>query len=189
MARLDNLIANFKRHVAIGHRVDLSLKQRIWFLVYPPEDERRLQYRLDEFKIATEEAGYGWKLINLAGCYSNWIDTFDDDEKAMILADQDVVETYAQKGFRQYLAQQMTAQAAEVPAERASRTVFALTGLMDLYDFIDVSSVMDTLGKEFPGVLAVFFPGERENTSYRFLNARTAWDYLAVPITCEALQP
>ena len=31
-------------------------------------------------------------------------------------------------------------------------------------------------------VLLVFFPGEREANTYRFLGARDGWNYLAVPI-------
>jgi hypothetical protein len=34
-----------------------------------------------------------------------------------------------------------------------------------------------------PGRLLVLFPGEYENNSYRLLDARDGWSYLAVPIT------
>ncbi|AKG53297.1 hypothetical protein DGWBC_0619 [Dehalogenimonas sp. WBC-2] len=61
-------------------------------------------------------------------------------------------------------------------------TVFALTGLMDLYDFLHVSELIDGLEKTFPGFLLVFFPGEKEGNTYRFLDARTGWNYLATPI-------
>jgi hypothetical protein len=32
----------------------------------------------------------------------------------------------------------------------------------------------------------IFFPGEREGNTYRFLGARDGWDYLAVPILAES---
>lgn len=185
MARLDTLLANYKRHLAVPLRPGLPLSQRVWFCVYPPEEERRLQTFIENFQMVTTEASLGWKQINLGGSFANWLDTFEPEERDEIKNDQELVESYAKKGFCRYLAQEVSKQAAEVPADQAPRTVFALTGLMDLYDFIDVSSVIDTLSKDFQGLLAVFFPGERDGTSYRFLNARTAWDYLAVPITCE----
>ena len=75
---------------------------------------------------------------------------------------------------------------AEVPASEVERTVFAITGLMELYDFIHVSQVMDALSKDVRGVLLIFFPGEREENTYRFLGARTGWDYLATPITSDS---
>jgi hypothetical protein len=69
-------------------------------------------------------------------------------------------------------------------AQKAT-TVFALSGLMELFDFIHVSTVIEALDNGFPGVLALFFPGEREGNTYRFLGARTGWNYLAVPILSE----
>jgi len=63
--------------------------------------------------------------------------------------------------------------------------VFALTGLMDLYDFVHVSELIEAMLQDFRGHLLVFFPGEKEGNSYRFLDARTGWNYLAVPILSE----
>ena len=45
--------------------------------------------------------------------------------------------------------------------------------------------LIDGLEKTFPGYLLVFFPGEKEGNTYRFLDARTGWNYLAVPILSE----
>ena len=57
---------------------------------------------------------------------------------------------------------------------------------MELYDFVHVSTVVEALeAHRFPGVLLLFFPGEREGSTYRFLGARTGWDYLAIPILAE----
>ena len=41
------------------------------------------------------------------------------------------------------------------------------------------------LEASFTGYLLVFFPGEKEGNTYRFLDARTGWNYLAVPILSE----
>ena len=186
MGRLDQLLANYKSHLTIPLRNNLPLSQRVWFLVYPPEEERRLRNRFDDFAQATRSVSLGWHEIRLTGTFADWIDTFDDEEKEEIKNDQELIMSYARKGFCRFLAKILTRQAARVSPDQATRTVFALTGLMELFDFIDVSSVIDTLSKDFPGILAVFFPGERDGNSYRFLNARTAWDYLAVPIVSEA---
>jgi len=45
--------------------------------------------------------------------------------------------------------------------------------------------LIESLEQTFTGYLLVFFPGEREGNTYRFLNARTGWNYLAAPILCE----
>ena len=46
MARVDDLITNFKKHLEIPFRPGLPLSQRVWFLVYPPDDERRVRARM-----------------------------------------------------------------------------------------------------------------------------------------------
>ena len=183
MARLDHLLANYRRYVALPRQPHLPLDQRIWFLVYPPEDERRLTSRLAEFELATRDAGLVWQRLDLTGAFADWLDSFDDEEKAACLADPDIVEDYARPGFRDFLCARL--QTGLAPTAEAGRTVFALTGLMELYDFIHVSEVIEALDGAFPGVLLVFFPGEREGNSYRFLGARTGWNYLAIPILAE----
>ena len=164
----------------------MPLSQRVWFVVYPPEDERRLAPRLPEFELATKDVGVEWLRVDLAGTFAEWVDTFDEDEKETCLGDPELVETYADPGYLDFLRQRLTDAVSQVLEDQADRTVFALTGLMELYDFVHVSNLIETLDKKFPGVLLVFFPGEREDNTYRFLGARDGWDYLAVPILPES---
>ena len=44
-----------------------------------------------------------------------------------------------------------------------------------------MEAVTDCIG----GRLLVFFPGEREGSNYRLLDARDGWNYLATPITAQ----
>lgn len=185
MSRLDNLIASYKRHVHLPLKINHPLSQRIWFVVYMPEDEGKLPLKLNEFEMATLDAGFSWQCVDLTGSFAAWIDTYDEEEKEAILRDQELLNNYAETGYRNFLGQRIHERMKAVVAGDANKTVFALTGLMEFFDFIDVSSVLDTIPSSTPGVLAVFFPGEKEGTSYRFLNSRTSWDYLAVPIVAE----
>jgi hypothetical protein len=185
MARIDQLIANYTRHVSLPLQPNLPLSQRVWFVVYAPEDERRMINRVQEFEIATSEAGLGWQRMDLTGAFADWMDTFEPDERDAILADPDVVQAYADPGFKEFVADRLKTWAAARPRAQAERTVFAVTGLMELYDFVHVSDVVEKLDGSFPGVLLVFFPGEREGNTYRFLGARDGWNYLAVPILGE----
>lgn len=187
MSRLDHLIQSYRRHAAIPLKQGLPVAERIWFLVYPPEEERRLRTRLAEFEIATKDAGLAWTEIELTGSFASWLDSFADaEERDATMAVPAIVEDYADPHYRDFLAQQIRAAVAATPLVELDRTVFAVTGLMELYDFIHVSDVMESLGKEVRGVLLIFFPGEREENTYRFLGARTGWDYLATPITAES---
>jgi hypothetical protein len=186
MSRIDQLLEKYREHVSLPLRPNLSLKQRTWFLVYGPEDERRMANRIPEFEILTRDAGLLWHRIGLAGAFADWMDSVDPDEREACLADPEIAEEYADPGFRTFLANRVHTEIAAIPPAEAGRTVTALTGLMDLYDFIHVSSVLEALDSSFPGVLLVFFPGERVENTYRFLDARDGWDYLAVPILAES---
>ncbi len=186
MARIDQLLASYRRHVSLTPRGNLPLSQRVWFVVYPPEDERRMVNRIPEFEIATRDAGLDWRRLDLTGAFADWMDTFDPDERKDTLADPDIVETYADPGFLDFLGERIRHALESVPEADAIHTVFAVSGLMDLYDFVHVSEVLGTLDDHLKGIVLLFFPGEREGNTYRFLGARTGWNYLATPILTEA---
>ena len=169
-------------------RTGLPMSQRVWFLVHPPEEERRLVTRVTEFEMATKEVPLFWQRIDLNGTFAEWIDTFDDEEeRSTILSDPEILEEYARTGFRDHIRDRVAKEMDKIPADQMSKTVVALTGLMELYDLLHVSEVIDALDHSFSGILLVFFPGEREGNTYRFLGARTGWDYLAVPILSDPM--
>jgi hypothetical protein len=114
------------------------------------------------------------------------MDTFDPDERRDTLADPEIVETYADPGFVEYLGERIRGAMESVPEADAAATVFAISALMDLYDFVHVSEVLTALDSHLQGIVLLFFPGEREGNTYRFLGARTGWNYLATPILTES---
>jgi hypothetical protein len=186
MARIDQLLASYRRHVSLTPRGNLPLSQRVWFVVYPPEDERRMLSRIAEFEIATRDEGLDWRRLDLTGAFADWMDTFDPGERRDTLADPEIVETYADPGFVEYLGERIRGAMESVPEADAAATVFAISGLMDLYDFVHVSEVLTALDSHLQGIVLLFFPGEREGNTYRFLGARTGWNYLATPILTES---
>ena len=186
MARIDQLLASYRRHVSLTPRGNLPLSQRVWFVVYPPEDERRMVNRIPEFEIATRDAGLDWRRVDLTGAFADWMETFDPAERQGILADSEIVETYADPGFVDQVADRIRRELQAIPETDAAHTVLAVSGLMDLYDFIHVSEVLSTLDDHLRGIVLLFFPGEREGNTYRFLGARTGWNYLATPILTES---
>ena len=64
-------------------------------------------------------------------------------------------------------------------------TVVAIYGVASLFGFLKTSELVSKVESVIRGRLLVFFPGEHENNTYRFLDAREGWNYLAVPITAE----
>ena len=166
-------------------REGLPLSQRVWFLLYPPDEERRIANRVIEFEIATKEAEIDWKYVDLTGVFGDWMDTFEPEERQACLENPEVLESYADPGFRDFVCSRIKGTLNTSKDGSGYRTVCAIGGLMDLYDFAHVSAVVEALDTDYPGIVLVFFPGDREGNTYRFLGARTGWDYLAVPITSE----
>jgi hypothetical protein len=183
MNRIDQLIENYRNHIQMPLRPGLAAAQRVWFAVYPAGEERRLTNRIDEFEILTKAAGHPWVRIDLKGQLSDWLASVDDDERADWFRSPGDIDLYAKTEWKHVLIEFFNQKVAS--ARAPERTVFALTGLMDLYDFLHVSELIEGMGTNFPGYLLVFFPGEKENSTYRFLDARTGWNYLAVPILSE----
>jgi len=183
MNRIDQLLENYRSHIQMPLRPGLPASQRVWFAVYPADEERRLINRIDDFKLATKGAGHPWARIDLKGSLARWLASVDEDERVEWFKNPGDIELYAKTEWKEVLTGFFRQEVLRATAPE--RTVFALTGLMDLYDFLHVSTLMESLERTFPGYLLVFFPGEREGNTYRFLDARVGWDYLAAPILSE----
>ena len=71
-----------------------------------------------------------------------------------------------------------------IAAEATPDTVVALLGVGSLFGLARVSTLVEGIKDTVPGRLLVFFPGEHhpENHTYRLLDARDGWNYLAVPL-------
>ena len=57
-----------------------------------------------------------------------------------------------------------------------------VTGVGALFGLVRVSEVVEDLHGDIRGRLVVFFPGVRNGNTYRLLDARDGWSYLALPI-------
>nr|WP_300989051.1 BREX protein BrxB domain-containing protein [Thiocapsa sp.] len=71
-----------------------------------------------------------------------------------------------------------------IEAESGPETVVALLGVGTLFGLARVSTLVEGIKESVTGRLLVFFPGEHhpEHHSYRLLDARDGWNYLAVPL-------
>jgi hypothetical protein len=180
MTRVEQLVENYRNHIQMPLRSGLAAQQRVWFAVYPAGEERRLINGIDEFEMVTKAAGHPWVRFDLKGRFAGWIASVEEEERADWFKNPGDIDMYAKTEWRGVLTELFRQEVAR--ASKPDRTVFALTGLMDLYDFVHVSELIDGMLKSFPGYLLVFFPGEKEGNTYRFLDARAGWNYLAVPI-------
>jgi hypothetical protein len=180
-SRLTELLEAYARHVSTPWQRGLAGSQRLLFAIYDKTLERRLRAQVDEFQMATERAGHGWQLIDLTDAFPQWM--AEVRYRDSYFEAPDLLEGYVNgevEGFVRDLAARLKTEVAEADED----TVVALLGVGALFGLARVSRVVNEVAPAVRGRLLVFFPGEHERrtNTYRLLDARDGWNYLAVPI-------
>ena len=176
--RVDLLLEQYRRQLALPWRRDLSGAERVWIAVYPPELERRLSHRIGEFRLATIDADRKWMHLDLTTTFATWLGA--QEYREAYFEEPDLIAP-ALDGYARSLTDQVEAILAD-PATDDS-TVVALSGIGSLFPMVRVSSLIQGLAPDIPGRLLVLYPGTYEHGNYRLLDARDGWNYLAIPIT------
>ncbi len=180
MSKIKRLIKSYSSFISIPWRSDVAAAQRIIFCVYNENDELRLRARVDEFEIATRQAGHEWAVFDLTDTFADW------------LSGQRYAKSYFQKPellstlLPRYLAFITQEFEKFIHANAVSKgSVVALIGVGSLFGFLKVKEVVDKIAPFVEGRLLIFFPGSYENNNYRLLDGYDGWNYLAVPITAD----
>jgi hypothetical protein len=177
---VDDLLAAYRKFVALPWQQNLAPPQRVWMAVYPPEQERRLRLHLPEFKTATIEEHHSWSLVDVTTSFETWM--AGHEYREAYFEDPDLLESALPAFFSHLVDEVRTALATHsepngVVALLGAGTLFGLGGA------VKVSALLNAVSDAVAGRLIVFFPGEHEGNSYRLLDARDGWNYLAIPIT------
>ena len=177
MSAIDRLLSNYSRQVRLPWSANMSGKQRVWFAVYPPAEERRVRAHFPQFEALTLEAKHGWSTVNLTRILPEWISAYEYREG--LFAEP---EHFSANSEIEDLAVERVRQAcSRVDVDAAS--VVAVMGLASLFDFMRVSSLIERVEDCVRGRLLVLFPGEYACNVYRFMDARDGFNYMAIPIT------
>jgi hypothetical protein len=177
VSNIDRLLSNYSRQVRLPWSANMSGKQRIWFAVYPPSEERRVRAKLPQFEALTLEANHGWTPVDLTRLLPEF------------LAGHKYREAIFQNPQHLRAGSELEIRAAAIVNEACSRDeadgagVVAVAGLASLFDFMRVSSLIERVEDSVRGRMLVFFPGEYAGNIYRFMDARDGFNYMAVPIT------
>lgn len=185
MGQIERLIQNYDTRVSLPWERNLAGPQRVWFAVYNKAEERRLRKRLEEFEISTKRAEHGWAIVDLTDSFARWLAACDDDHRLGYFVAPEHMEgdSSAVEGFKEAVVRQVTDVLTSPKADAS--TVVAIYGVASLFGFLKTSELVSKVEPMIRGRLLVFFPGEYENNTFRFLDARDGWNYLAVPITAE----
>lgn len=179
MTRIDRLLAAYSDYVGIPWASHIAGPERTWFVVYEPQDERRLRRQMPAFEMATKEAGRGWLRHDLLRDFADWL--ANEDYREAYFEDPTTVEATLEEDFLEFVADRVRQLAASSAADE--ETVIAVHGTASLFGLLRVSDLVSAVVSSIPGRLVVFFPGSHDNGVYRHLDATDGWNYLAVPIT------
>ncbi|MXZ45727.1 MAG: DUF1788 domain-containing protein [Chloroflexi bacterium] len=178
MSELEALLEAYGVHAKVRWPTNVAAEERVWFIVYSPQQERRIRRKFDEFAlVTTEKADRRWRQVDVTSYFADWMatheyrDAYFQRPEAMALALDDFADDVVDR-VREELN------------KAGPDDVVALTGLGSLFGLTRVSRVItDSMGS-LRGWLLVFFPGTYDEPSYRLLDSREAWNnYLGVPIT------
>lgn len=179
MGRIETLAVKYKNHIATPWQTNLAGDQKTIFIVYPKTEERRLRTKLELFEIATMRTGHKWKAFDFTPTFAQWM--ANTEYRDIYFDEPDTISMKLASDFLHYAAEQL--QQILTADEVDENTVVAVYGVAGLYGLAKVSLVLKEVVRDIRGRLALFFPGEYENSNYRLLDARDNWNYLAVPIT------
>lgn len=178
MNEIESLVQEYERQVKLPWDPALAGAQKVWFAIYDPAQERRLRLRITDFEMATTRAKHGWKFVDLTDSFAEWMahheyrDAYFEQPDDMDLALQD---------FAKYVVEKLTADLTATDVDDS--VVVAIGGLASLFGLARASELFAEIAPSIRGRLLVFFPGQRDGSNYRLLDARDGWNYLAIPIT------
>ena len=178
MSHCDRLLRNYQRFVRLPWSQHLAGKQRVWFAIYPPSEERRIRAHLQEFQVATVDAGHAWRLVDLTDLPARWM--AGHPYRYGYFADPSALPA-VEEDLRVHLAEAL--RTALQDTDVTENTVVAVMGTGALFGFSHISPIISQIEDVIRGRLLVFFPGEYERNLYRFMDARDGFNYMAVPIT------
>jgi len=181
-SKVSKLVATYREHLTVPWQPGLAAIQRVIFAVYDKADELRMRANVEEFALVTQQAGKAWLLLDVTEAFPEWM-AGQEYRDAYFESPEDLAGYHS--GELTEFVSELTAQLTErINATAGPETVVALMGVGALFGLARVSSVVEGIKDAVPGRLLVFFPGEYhpENHTYRLLDARDGWNYLAVPL-------
>lgn len=178
-SKIDQLLSAYETVLNEPWSGSLSGQERVWFLVYDPAEQRKVDLRMEDFEMATKKAGKKWLTISLKQCFPTWMAGHDYKEE--YFNDPETLVDQLEAEFKQYsidfLITEMNKQGTD------DNTLIAIRDISSLFGFNRMSDVLNGCANAFKGRMLIFFPGEYDKNHYRLLDARDGWSYLARPIT------
>ncbi len=181
-SKVSKLVSTYRQHLTVPWQAGLAAVQRVIFAVYDKSDELRLRANVEEFALVTQQAAKQWLLIDVTNAFPQWM-AAQENREAYFECPEDL-SGYPNGELTEFIADLIVQLKTRIAVEATQDTVVALLGVGSLFGVARVSTLVEGIKDSVAGRLLVFFPGEHhpENHTYRLLDARDGWNYLAVPL-------
>lgn len=181
-SKIVKLLSVYRQHLTVPWQEGLAAIQRVIFAVYDKTDELRLRANVDEFALVTQQADKNWLLIDVTNAFPEWMASLE--YRDAYFENPEDLAGYPMGELSEFIESMIMQLKAQILANASSDTVVALLGVGSLFGLARVSTLVEGIKDSVSGRLLVFFPGEYhpENHTYRLLDARDGWNYLAVPL-------
>jgi hypothetical protein len=178
MNEIELLIQKYEEYTRLPWDPTLAGPQKVWFAIYDPSNERRLRLRIQDFESATLRAKHTWHLVDITNTFAEWMANHEYREEYFKQPDDmDLALVDYEKYLAELVQNELTLDGVD------ENTVVAISGIGSLFGLTRASTLLEAVAPQIRGRLLVFFPGHRDGSNYRLLDARDGWNYLAVPIT------
>lgn len=185
MSKLEKLVHAYHEHISLPWQGGLAAIQRVIFAVYDKTDELRLRAHIGEFELETKQSGHEWLMIDVTNAFPDWMNAQEYRESYFETPED--LAGYEDGEISEFIKALIADLKHNISTNANPNTVVALVGVGSLFGLARVSSLVEGIKDSVQGRLLVFFPGEYhpENHSYRLLDARDGWNYLAVPLVAK----
>lgn len=177
MGKLDDLADRYAEQVSVPWMPNLPGAQRVMLLVYERDIERVLRARVGEFESRTRAAGHSWILVDMTAWFAEWMISIDYVDS--YFAAPELLDMKLEGDFKKHVAKRLET----IIVATDENTVVAVMGAASMYGFLRISELIRDVEQAIPGRLLMFFPGSKDGSNYRLLDARDGWNYLANGIT------
>ena len=174
--RISNLLKEYENHISLAWPTMASGEEKSIFAIYKPEDELKIRARIESFEQATTKYHHKWLLLDITNAFEEWLATQDYAEAYFENPDY-LVANY--DFFTEDLVSKLRMQIEQFSDDT---TAVALLGCGALFGITSVAELVRKLTNRMAGRLLVFFPGEKIDNTYRLLDAKNGWGYLATAL-------
>ena len=177
-SKVDLLLSAYELVLQEPWSETLSGQERVWFLVYDPADQRRMDLHIGDFENVTRRAGKKWTSISLKHCFPEWMAKHEYREE--YFKDPESLVDQLEADFKFHIIDFLKSELSR--GANDENTMIAIKDVSAIFGFARLSEILNAISSHFQGRMLIFFPGEYDKNHYRLLDARDGWSYLARPI-------